>query len=157
MQHGPGGLIAAQAQNPLQAQGANSVLSHRPKPDRQRQMAVLKNRPRRDRHLVVADGASPAIPPHAAGRRSRTTWTCPSPRPSKHCRILDAGIFAAETFLQLKQSPRIIPAHGSKHDILGSVSSSKYPYRKMISRHGLPPASSIAVLEDAGASPGTKA
>src|SRR5580704_8644466 len=67
MQHRPGGLIAAQAENTLQAQSTDAILlagdlPHGAEPDRQGQVTVLKNGSRGDRHLMPAIAAKPPIP-----------------------------------------------------------------------------------------------
>jgi hypothetical protein len=124
VKHRPGGLIAAQAQNPLQSQSTDAVLlagdvPHGPKPDPQGQMTVLKNGPRRDRHLIPALVATPAIPSHRPGLCSGAPWTDPSARPAQNCEKLGAGFLAVEAPFQLEQCPRVILAHSPGHYILG--------------------------------------
>jgi hypothetical protein len=75
VQQRPSVLVAAQTQHPLQPQGANTIflgshLPHRPKPNRQRQFAVLKDRARRDRGLPTAVFTTPKM---ASDRRPLAT------------------------------------------------------------------------------------
>src|SRR5260370_8261666 len=86
MQHRPSGLVAAKTQNTLQAQSADAVLlardlPHGSEPDRQRQMAVLKDGARRDRHLIAALVASPTITPNQTPLSSPAPRTQPSAGP----------------------------------------------------------------------------
>src|SRR5271169_2136254 len=57
----PSRLVASQAQNPLESQGADPILltrhpPHRPEPNRQGRPGALKNRSRRYRNLMSAAG-----------------------------------------------------------------------------------------------------
>src|SRR5260370_14618105 len=119
MQHRPSGLVAAKTQNTLQAQSADAVLlardlPHGPEPDRQRQMAVLKNGARRDRHLIPALVAAPAIPPNRPSLGSGAPRTQPSSRPTKTSEVRGARLIAAKAPLQLQQSSRIVLVHDPK-------------------------------------------
>jgi len=107
MQHRPGRLVAAQAEYPLETQGAHAVLlagdlPHGAKPDRQRYVTVLKDGPRSDRHLVSAMAAKPTCPPNRPGIGSRTPRTDPSAGPTQCREVLNTGFFGAKASLQLK-------------------------------------------------------
>src|ERR1019366_3273660 len=106
-------------------------MPHGPKPGRQGQMTVLKDRTRSDRHLVSALATAPAGAPNRPRRLSRAPRTHPAGGPAHRGKIAGAGLIAAESLLQLQQSPRIILAHARKHYILGLVASSKYPYESL--------------------------
>ena len=66
-----------------------------------------------------------------ARRLSCAPRTPPADGPAHRGKIAGAGLIAAESLLQLQQSPRIILAHARKHYILGLVASSKYPYESL--------------------------
>src|ERR1022692_718014 len=131
MQHCPSGLVTAQTEDALQTQSANASLlagnlPHGAEPDRQGQVAVLKNGPRRDRHLIPALAAKPPIPPNRPSIGSRAPRTHPSPGPPQSCEVFGAGILAAKAPFQLQQGLRKILAHDPERYILGLVASSKY-------------------------------
>src|SRR3974390_3881375 len=96
-------------------------LPHGPEPDRQGQMTVLKYGPRRNRHLIPALVAAPALPPNRPSLCSGAARTDPSARPAQSCEILGAGLLPVETPFQLQQCPRVILAHSPGHYILGQV------------------------------------
>ena len=130
MQHGPRRLVTSQPQDALQTKGADAVLlaGNLPdgaKPDRQRQMAVLKDGSGRDRHLVAAMAAKPAIAPYRPSFGSRTARAHPARGPTQRRQILNAGLLAGKTPLRFQQRPWIIFVHDQKHYRLWPVASSK--------------------------------
>src|SRR5713101_1533666 len=132
VEHGPGGFITPQAQDPLQSQSADAVLlagylPHGAEPSRQGQMTVLKDRARGDRHLVSTLATAPAGTSHRPCRLARASRTYPSGGPAQGVQVRRASLLSAEASFQFQQGPRIVLAHGEKHYILGLVASSKYP------------------------------
>jgi len=130
MHHHPRRLVASQPQNTLQTYGADAVLlaGHLPdgaKPDRQREMAVLKHSPGSNRHLVTAMATEPAVASHGPSFGCRATRTTPTARPTQCRQILDARLFAGKPLLQLQQRLGIILNHNPKHYRLGSVASNR--------------------------------
>jgi len=119
----PSRLVATQAQNSLQSQGADPILltrhpPHRPEPNRQRCPGALKNCSRRYRNLMSAPGA---LETPGSQRPSFALPAAPTPkplRPSQAEQILPARFLATESSFELRQSPRIIfhrPFHGPPH------------------------------------------
>src|SRR5260370_11142761 len=99
MQHRPGGLIAAQAENTLQAQSTDAILlagdlPHCAEPDRQGQVTVLKNGSRGDRHLIPAIAAKPPIPPNRPNIRPPALRTHRSPSHPQSGHASSAGTLA---------------------------------------------------------------
>ena len=132
MQHRPGCLVASQAENALQAQGADAVLlagdlPHGAKPDRQGQMTVLENGSCRHRHFIPAMIAKPTIAPNRPRIGASASWTDPTARPAQCREVFGASLLAAKAPFQLQQSPRKILVHDPEVYILGLVASSKYP------------------------------
>src|ERR1700723_683126 len=124
MQHRPGGLIAAQAENTLQAQSTDAILlagdlPHGEEPDRQGQVTVLKNGSRGDRLLMTATAARPPIPPNRPSIGSRAPRAHPSSGPPQSCEVFGAGILAAKPPFQLQQGLRKILAHDTQTLHLG--------------------------------------
>jgi len=112
----PGGLVAAQAQHPLKAQGTHPVLlagdvPHRPEPNGQRKMGVLKHGPRQDRNLLAAAATQPE--PAGDGPCLLPVATrAPKPvRPAKVHKILPTRLIVGETLLKLYQRARIVFGH----------------------------------------------
>ena len=93
MRQRPGRLVVAQPQHALRAQRADAILltrhmAHGPEPHRQRQLAVLENRPSHDRGLAPTGRTAPEV---AADRQALTPaapWTnCPfGPPRARHAR-----------------------------------------------------------------------
>ena len=116
MQHGPGRLVALQAQHALQPHGAHPILlaghpPRCPKPQGQRQTAVLKHRPGSHRYLIVAAGAANKTIPLRPALRPATTRAPETIRPTKSTKILPARRFGRKAPLQL---PQIRFAFGSQ-------------------------------------------
>lgn len=116
MQHGPRRLVTAQPQDGLQTKGADAVflagdLPDGAKLDRQWKMAVLKDGSGRDRHLVAAMAAKPAISPYRPSFGSLTVRACPARGPTQRRQILDTGFLAGKTLLQLQQRPWKVFGH----------------------------------------------
>src|SRR6516164_7045306 len=131
MQQRPGRLVALQAQNTLQAHGADPVLlaghpPHGTKPQGQRQAAVLKDRTGGNRNLVVTTGTAYKTVAFRPALRLATARAAKTVRPTKLKEILPAGRLGRKACLQLPQVSRII-LHGQKHYRLGLRESSKYP------------------------------
>jgi len=120
MHHHPRRLVTPQPQNTLQTYGADAILlaGYLPdgaKPDRQREMAVLKHSPGSDRHLVSATTAEPAVASHSPSFGCRAARTTPSPGQRNAARFSMACFFAGKPLLQLKQRLGIILFHNTKH------------------------------------------
>src|SRR5271169_1102433 len=91
MQHRPCRLIAAQAQDALQAQRANAILlagdlPHGAEPYRQRHVAVLQDGSRGDGHLIPAMLAKPPISPYRPRLGRCAPWTDPATGPARAAR-----------------------------------------------------------------------
>jgi hypothetical protein len=96
VQQGPGRLVAAQPEYPLQAQSAGAVLlaghvPHGPEPDGEGQMAVLKDRARGHRRLAPAGRAQPQTPRHAPGGTAGTARADKTRGPAKREEITATG------------------------------------------------------------------
>ena len=111
---GPGRLVAAQPEHPLQAQGADAVLlagdePHRQEPHPQRLACVLKHRAGRQRCAPTTTPAPqqpirhrPRLPDHAAVRAGEAI------RPTESPDILPASRVAAEPLVHLLERPWVI-------------------------------------------------
>ena len=104
----PRGFVSSQAQLPLQPQGrgASFVGDHQiagPEPDRQRRFRVVKDRARRQRHLMAASGALPASMGDRIGPSLLAPRTHESVRPATGGQILLAGVLGRKLTLELVQ------------------------------------------------------
>lgn len=122
MQQRPGGLIAAQSQQPLDRQGTASVLlacdvPHCSKPKRQRQMGILKNRAGRDGCLMSAIAAHPTgatRPPSGLPTTYRTNETV---GPAEDEQVISARLVGFKATLKLHQRFWIILSHAQTQHI----------------------------------------
>ena|SRR5208282_3662111 len=120
MQHGPGRFVAAKPQDSLQPQGTHSILltgdvPHCPKPSGKRQMAVLKDRSCRNRHLVSAASAQPEPSLHRPRRFAGAAWANKSFGPAKAKQILFTRFHGGEATFEFHQRFRIILGHNPTH------------------------------------------
>ena len=125
----PRRLVAAQAQRPLQPQGAHPGLlvrdpPHRPKPRGQRRPRVLKDRAGGHRGLVGTGRALPPPAPHGPRLRRATAWAPKPVRPPELLQVRTTGLFRRESPLELPEIPRVI-LHEAVRYMLGSPESSK--------------------------------
>src|SRR5712691_11261148 len=127
----PGGAVAAEPQDTLQAQRAGTGLlaDHPPdraEPQRQRRASVLEDRSSRHGHLMPAGRAHPEPAsgrPSLGGpaRRAREVS-----RPPKLRQVLAARLVGGEPPLQLHERARVI-LHDPHYYRLGSLESREYP------------------------------
>src|SRR5215471_11586259 len=106
-------IVAAQAQLPLDPDGAGTVLlacdsPHRPKPKRQRFARVLEDCPCCHRALVPATSALQQNPPHRPTLPPATSWTPKTIRPTQLHQILPAGCLCREAGLKFGPIPRVV-------------------------------------------------
>ena len=109
----PGGLIAPQAQDLLQAQGAGPGLlighvPHRPEPRRQGGARAVEDGARRDRSLVTAARALPQHRAHGPGAGVPAAWTDKPRRPAQLREIGPTSFFGGESGLELRERSRVI-------------------------------------------------
>ena len=116
MQDGPGGLIAAQSQHPLQSQGADTLLlvgyiPRRAKPHRQRGACFIEQGPGGDAALMPAHPAdeprtssATRKPRTAALRTNETIW------PAQSRKIANAGFLRGEPVQELTPVSRVVLA-----------------------------------------------
>src|SRR5713226_1578131 len=110
----PGGLVAAEAENTLQPQGADAIflvgdIPHRHEPHPQRLAGVLKDRPRRQRRLPLAATAVQQRPrrhPRLAGPPAMRAYE--PARPAQAPDIFAACSIAAEPLVNLLKRPGVI-------------------------------------------------
>src|ERR1035441_3029082 len=131
MQPSPRGVVAPQAQNPLEADSAGTVLlagdcPHRPKPNRQRFACVLENCSGCHRTLIPATCTLPQQPTHRPVLPSATTRATKTIRPPQPHEIFPAGCLCRKARLKFGQISGII-LHGRPYYILGLPESSRYP------------------------------
>src|SRR5450759_1910541 len=119
MQPGPGRLIAAQAEHPLQAQRADAVLlagnePHGEKPHPQRLARVLQHSSGRQRYLPIAGSTAQQAARHFPRlSHCRTVGADKAIRPAKPTYIFPARRLAAKPRVELLKRPRIInPSDG---------------------------------------------
>jgi hypothetical protein len=109
----PGGPVAPEAQNPLEAERARPGLlaghpPHRPEPHRQRRARVLEDRPGGHGDLARAPGAHPEPPSGRPARRALAGGAGPAVRPSDEGEVLAARLLGGEAPLQLRKGPRVV-------------------------------------------------
>src|SRR3974390_1764438 len=131
VQPGPGRIVAAQAQCPLDTHGAGAVLltrdgPHRPKPKRQRFAGVLEDRSCRYRALMPATGALQQSPTHRPTLPPATLRAQKATRPPQLYQLVPTGRLCREAGLKFGQIPRIV-LHERPYYILGLPESSRYP------------------------------
>jgi hypothetical protein len=118
VEHHPRGLIAAEAELPLQQQGREPTLvrCHQvggPEPRRERGLRIVKNCPRRQRDLVTAGGALPPTPAsQGVGMRVPASRTGKALRPATRHQVVRAPFFAGELRLKL---PKVLGEGQSGH------------------------------------------
>ena len=115
----PGGLIAPQAQDLRQAQGAGPGLltghvPHRPEPRRQGGARAVEDGARRDRSLVTAARALPQHRAHGPGAGVPAAWTDKPRRPAQLREIGPTSFFGGEAGLELRERSRVI-LHARRH------------------------------------------
>ena len=118
VQHHPSGFISTQSKLALKQERRDSarVGCHqicRPEPVGQRRLRVVKNRPRRQRHLVPTGGALPTpmrhegvSTPMVTARAREAIW------PAAGRQILLAGLFGGKLMLEL---PQILGKRRTRH------------------------------------------
>src|SRR5712692_3839179 len=162
---GPGGAVAAEPQDTLQAQraGPGLLADHPPdraEPQRQRRAGVLEDRSRRHGHLMPARRAHPEPASgrprlRGAARRAREV-----PRPPKLRQVLAARLVGGEPPLQLHGRARVI-LHDPHYYRLRSLESREYPQSALdvtpqsltftqIVGQPTPPAQTVTVTASAG-------
>ena len=119
VQHGPGGLVAAQAQDPLQSQGADAIfltgdMPHGPKPSGQGQVRVLEDRARCHRGLVPTVATEPQATPHGPSLSSAARRADETSGPPERKQVRLAGGVGGKTLLQHLQSSRVV-FHDPEH------------------------------------------
>src|SRR5437870_7892388 len=127
----PRGLVTAQPQHALQAEGADAILlaGHPPQsvePHLQRGARVLKNRPRSQRSLVRAVRTLPerrTQPPRPA---FPTPGAAEPFRPAHPEKIVTTGFLRTEAPYEVRQRARIV-FHGLLHYLLWLPESNGYP------------------------------
>src|SRR5215831_7722928 len=147
---GPGSLVAAQTQHPLQTQSADAVLlsdhpPHRPEPNRERGVRILEDRSCRHRDFV---GATRTPPPDRAQRPrlgAAAARTAKPFRPPKPEQIVPTRLLRTETPFQLRQSPRVV-LHCRAYYRLWLGQSSGYPHLR---QHQPPPQVSQVIRDQA--------
>src|SRR5450759_3915608 len=119
MQPGPGRLIAAQAEHPLQTQRADAVLlagdePHGEKPHPQRLARVLQHSSSRQRYLPIAGSTAQQASRHFPRlAHCRAVGADKAIRPAKPPDIFPARRLAAKPRVELLKRPRIInPSDG---------------------------------------------
>src|SRR5215471_2321607 len=113
VQPSPGGIIAAQAQPPLDSDGTRTILlardrPHGPKPKPQRFARVLEDRPGRHRTLSPAPSALQQNPTHWPALPSATLRTPKTIGPPQLYQIFPAAFFRREACLKFGQMPWIV-------------------------------------------------
>ena len=114
VQPGPGRLVAAQTEHPLQAQRADAVLlagdePHGEKPHPQRLARVLQHRSGRQRYLPIAGSTAQQAARHFPRfAHCRAVGADKAIRPAKPPDILTARRFAAKPRVELLKRPGVI-------------------------------------------------
>src|ERR1700730_4936642 len=132
----PGRLVAAQSQDPWQAQGPGSVLLsrqpiHSPEPIHQRLPRILEDRARRHRRLEATLLALHQRRSHRPKVTAAAARAAKALRPSKPEQIFSARLLGIKPRFELAQIPRVF-LHGLPYYSLGSPESSKYPPFKIM-------------------------
>jgi hypothetical protein len=109
----PSSSVTAKSENPLQAECTDTILltrdmPHRPKPNCQRQAAILKNRSGTNRRLVPTPAAKQQTPAHQPGGTNAATGANKSVRPPQLEQIAPTAIFGRKPSFQFQQRPRVI-------------------------------------------------
>ena len=123
--------VLAEAEEPLQAQRARTVLlrcdpSDRPEPQGERPAGVLKDCAGRRRSLMTAGLANPTTPRGGAGRGGPASPAYESVRPSQLRQVRMAGPLGGESPLKLHQRPWKALIHGLSHSELWCGESSTW-------------------------------
>ena len=131
VQPGPGSEVAPQSQNALQPQGTGSVLLRRyppdrPKPQDQWFARVLKNRPGRQRCLMLASRADQKIALGCPSRPSLAAWTHKAFRPTKLHQVRSTCLLSSESGFQFAQGSRVV-LHNRLPQHIESLESTEYP------------------------------
>ena len=113
LEAGPGRLVAPQAQQALQAQGADAVLlvghpPHRQKPGTKRKMAPMKDRPGSDRRLVSARGAFDQTTSHGPVPAATTSRATEAAGPAQLDQVSATALFRGKPAFELGKRVRII-------------------------------------------------
>ena len=124
-------LLATQPQNPLNAQGADSILlaGHKPhctKPQRQRKVAGLEYGSCRHRDLTPTLAAQPKPPGHRPCLPTAAARAYEAIRPTKLTQVSTTSFVRPEAGLELRQRAGIV-LHGAAHYGLRQVESRGYP------------------------------
>jgi len=131
VQPGPGRLVAAQPQHPLQSEGTGPVLLarqpvHGAKPIHQRLTRVLEDRARRHRRLATTRLALHEHGSHGPEMTAATARALEALRPSQPVQVVPTRLLGVEPSLEIGQTPGIL-LHSRPCYRLGPPESSKYP------------------------------
>jgi hypothetical protein len=118
MQPTPRRLITTQPQDPLHPKGTGTRLltgnkPHRPEPQRQRFVRVLKDAPRRNRCLISTCRACDQPPFRQPSLRSSATWTNITLRPSQPEQVLSTRLFRSKPLLELHEITGVLFHEGT--------------------------------------------
>ncbi len=131
LQAGPSRLVTPQAQQTLQAQGADPMLligdpPHSPEPSSKREMTSMEDRPGRYRRLVSAFAAFHQASGHRPVLTALASRAPKARRPAQLNQVGAAIRLRSKSPLEFGQRARIV-LHAPYHYIWGLVESSEYP------------------------------
>ena len=140
-QQSPSGLIASQAQHPLQSQSARAILltpSHPtgPEPNSPWFVGVLKNRPCRYRSLVTTVSADPSVTLRRPCRFCVAARTIETIRPTQFKQVFTTGCLGREFGFKI-QNRRGNSSATPIHYWLWQVESTGYPHNRIGRRYSL--------------------
>jgi hypothetical protein len=100
-------VIAAQVQNPLQAQGTGSVflagdVPHRLEPESQGLVRIGEQCPRRNRNVPLTGLATEHAPLHFPKRPTATLWARPSFRPAQLDKVVATRILGTKLITEFQ-------------------------------------------------------
>lgn len=109
MQPCPSRAIASQTKYTFQPECTGPIFlpgypPYRPKPDRQRLVSVLKNRPRDYRQLVMATGALVQCGSNRPCFETATSWTGEAVWPSQAIKVVSTSLFRRKPSLKFGQT-----------------------------------------------------
>ena len=114
VQHGPGGLVAAQPQHTLQSQGTDALLlvghvPRRAQPDLQRGARLIEDRAGGDAALMSTTSADESCATSSAGLRHSTAVRTDKPRgPAQSLQVRKAGLLCGEPVQKLAPGSRVV-------------------------------------------------
>ena len=117
-QQSPSGLIASQAQHPLQSQSARAILLTRhipqaPEPNSPWFVGVLKNRPCRYRSLGTTVSADPSVTLRRPCRFCVAARTIETIRPTQFKQVFTTGCLGREFGFKIQNSTRKFIRHAN--------------------------------------------